>query len=379
VVTQILPVVGLTTGGTNVTISGTNLTGAIEVHFGTAAASSFICTATSCMATAPPGTGTVDVTVTTPGGTSAAVAADKFTYVARLSVSTTMLTEATAEHAYSATLAAAGGAGNVTWSVTAGSLPPGLTLHPDTGQITGTPTTAGSYTFTMQATDAGTLVQTATAGVSIRVVAPTITLVPASLPGAVGAVPYSTTLNASGGIGPYTFTLALGALPRGLALSSGGVLAGTPTAAGHYPFTVTATDADGFTGTASYTLVVSPGLSLRISGLGYTDSGPLTGGSLTVSPSGTGTVESITGTATIAGEHGGTATVTIQLWRFGSFGLFGYVKIDDPSTALRLGTPAFGADLTRIGPSAARGTLTWFAVTGRHIHRYTLTYAAVAA
>ena len=81
-VTGLNPTTGPATGGTTVTISGTNLTGATAVRFGTTSATVTADAATSITATAPPGaTGTVDVTVTTAGGTSATGAADHYTYV----------------------------------------------------------------------------------------------------------------------------------------------------------------------------------------------------------------------------------------------------------------------------------------------------------
>ena len=74
---------GPTAGGTTVTITGTNFTGATGVKFGTAAATGFtVVSATRSPPRRPAGTGTVDVTVTTPGGTSATSAADQFTYPA---------------------------------------------------------------------------------------------------------------------------------------------------------------------------------------------------------------------------------------------------------------------------------------------------------
>jgi YVTN family beta-propeller protein len=82
-VTALSPALGPTSGGTSVTITGTNLTGATAVKFGTAAAGFTVVSAMQITATAPPGApGTVDVTVTTPNGTSAASAADRFTYTA---------------------------------------------------------------------------------------------------------------------------------------------------------------------------------------------------------------------------------------------------------------------------------------------------------
>ena len=83
-VTALNPTAGPTAGGNSVTITGTNLTGATAVKFGTASATITTDTATSITATAPAGTaGSVDVTVTTPGGTSATGTADRYTYVAR--------------------------------------------------------------------------------------------------------------------------------------------------------------------------------------------------------------------------------------------------------------------------------------------------------
>jgi alpha-tubulin suppressor-like RCC1 family protein len=81
VVTGISPVSGPTSGGTTVTISGGNLAGATAVTFGSTEASSFtIESASTITATAPAGSGTVDVRVTTPAGTSAARSTDRFTY-----------------------------------------------------------------------------------------------------------------------------------------------------------------------------------------------------------------------------------------------------------------------------------------------------------
>jgi hypothetical protein len=83
VVSSVSPASGPTSGGTSVTIGGTNLSSATAVHFGTATATIVTDTASSLVATAPAGTaGTVDVTITTPQGTSASSAADRFSYVA---------------------------------------------------------------------------------------------------------------------------------------------------------------------------------------------------------------------------------------------------------------------------------------------------------
>ena len=80
-VTGVSPATGPAAGGTAVTVTGTNLTGG-SVAFGGIAATGVSCAANSCTATSPAGTGTVNVTVTTAGGTSATSAADQFTYAA---------------------------------------------------------------------------------------------------------------------------------------------------------------------------------------------------------------------------------------------------------------------------------------------------------
>lgn len=86
---------------------------------------------------------------------------------------------------------------------------------------------------------------------------PTISLDPATLPNPVIGVAFNQTVTATGGNAPYTFTVTSGELPNGLTLSSAGVISGTPTATGTFNFQITATDADGCGGSASYTLVVS--------------------------------------------------------------------------------------------------------------------------
>ena len=87
-----------------------------------------------------------------------------------LSILTLALPQATSSTAYSTTLASAGGAGSETWSVSSGALPPGITLAPSTGVISGTTTTSGSYPFTVQVTDSSTPnPQTATQNLTLNV------------------------------------------------------------------------------------------------------------------------------------------------------------------------------------------------------------------
>jgi len=83
-------------------------------------------------------------------------------------------------------------------------------------------------------------------------------VVSGTLPNGVIGVPYSGSVTASGGDAPFTFAVASGAAPSGLTLAAGGALAGTPTATGSFTFTVQATSANGCTGTASFTVAITP-------------------------------------------------------------------------------------------------------------------------
>ena len=89
-------------------------------------------------------------------------------------------------------------------------------------------------------------------------IVPIITVLPPTLPAGTVAVPYSQLITAIGGTAPYTFALTAGTLPAGLTLLSDGTLSGTPTAGGTFPLTVVATDANGFTGTINYNLLINP-------------------------------------------------------------------------------------------------------------------------
>jgi beta-lactamase superfamily II metal-dependent hydrolase len=77
------------------------------------------------------------------------------------------------------------------------------------------------------------------------------------LAGGTFGVPYASAVTASGGAPPYTF-IATGTLPAGLTLTSGGAIGGTPTLAGGYPFAVQATDANGCSGTADFSIAIAP-------------------------------------------------------------------------------------------------------------------------
>ena len=148
---------------------------------------------------------------------------------------------------YSQTLSGSGGTAPYTFAVTAGSLPPGLTLGAD-GSLTGTFTQSGAFTFTVTMTDSNSC--TTSKQYTIEVLpCPTITVTPSSLPAGTVGVAYNQTFTASGGTAPYTYSLASGSLPSGVTLNANGTLTGTPQQAGTYIITVKATDQNGCMGT----------------------------------------------------------------------------------------------------------------------------------
>ncbi|MCS4279015.1 putative Ig domain-containing protein [Stenotrophomonas rhizophila] len=160
---------------------------------------------------------------------------------------------------YSVTFTGGGGTGTFSYAST-GTLPPGLTLSA-AGVLSGTPTSPGSYSFDVTATDVNSAGPGAPYSVAqsytLQVNAAGIALTPSTVPNGTAGVAYSQSVAASGGVAPYTFTATAGTLPAGLSLGSGGALTGTPSSVGTFNFTLTATDANGQTGSAAYSIVIA--------------------------------------------------------------------------------------------------------------------------
>jgi large repetitive protein len=129
-----------------------------------------------------------------------------------------------------------------TWSVVNGQLPPGLTLGATDGVISGTPTTEGSYPFVVQAALIDGRSDTKALQIDVRAA---VAIAARAVPRSEIGVPFRLALVASGGTGTYTWSLASGALPPGVALGADGTIVGTPRAAGAFRFTATATDTEG--------------------------------------------------------------------------------------------------------------------------------------
>ena len=169
-------------------------------------------------------------------------------------ITTTTLPRATWGVAYLADVAAQSHAsGALTWRLLSGTLPPGVTLDGSaaTAHLTGTPRVRGTFSFTLEATDAG---GSASATFSVTVDRlDRLAVSAATLPrGRVGRA-YDAELRALDAHGAVTWTLSVDSLPPGLAISNGHIT-GVPTSAGWYRFTVKVTDAD--QRTASRTLAI---------------------------------------------------------------------------------------------------------------------------
>lgn len=157
--------------------------------------------------------------------------------------------------AYDATIVASGGAAPYVYDVADGALPAGLSLSSG-GVISGTPTEAVDASFTIRATDANDCTGEQFYTVSFNAdTCPPIAVSPGELPAAVVGVPYTQALAASGGAGPYVFSVSTGALPEGFTLSASGVISGTLVSADVSPFLVRATDINGCFGEQLYSLV----------------------------------------------------------------------------------------------------------------------------
>jgi len=166
---------------------------------------------------------------------------------------------------YSSSLTASGGTAPYTYSISSGALPAGLSLNTSSGAITGTPTTAGAASFTATVADSGaaTAKQTVSVNCSITIAPAPVTLACVSASAGQVGTAYASSLVASGGTAPYTYSIASGALPAGLSLNtSSGAITGTPTTAGAATFTAKVVDSTGTTGT--HTASIS--CSITISG-----------------------------------------------------------------------------------------------------------------
>lgn len=220
-------------------------------------------TATGAITGTPTATGTFPFTIGVTDSASG-TANQQLTLIVGggLALTTTELPGGKVGTPYSQALTATGGTPPYTFTKSAGSLPPGISLSG--AVLGGTPTSPGSYTFTIQVADSVTATATHQFTIAITGLAITTTALPAA---AVGTA-YSQTLSASG-TAPFSWATAPGsALPDGLSLdASSGTISGTPTAAGTSSVTIQVADSTTATASAVFTLTV---ISASFSGISST-------------------------------------------------------------------------------------------------------------
>lgn len=158
--------------------------------------------------------------------------------------------------AYNETVSGSGGTAPYTFVVTSGALPTGLVLNPTTGNISGTPIGAGTFNFTITATDDDGCIGSRDYTLIINASScPIITLSPATLPNGRLRIPYAKVITTSGGEPPITFAVFSGALPTGLTLgATTGIISGRPTVVGVFTFAISATDENGCVGLQAYSI-----------------------------------------------------------------------------------------------------------------------------
>lgn len=195
------------------------------------------------------------------GGGSTAVA----TVTITVSVPTLNLTPAagtlpgaTSGRVYSQTFSAFGGTASYTYSVSAGSLPAGLSLHPSTGTLSGTPTAPGTSTFSIKATDSSSVPVSVTRSYSLAVAAPPVPIAhPVSATVAANSSDNAIMLDLAGGTAT---SVAIASDPRnGTATVKDVSIRYTPKAgySGRDSFTYTATNAGGSSGPVTVTITVT--------------------------------------------------------------------------------------------------------------------------
>lgn len=172
-----------------------------------------------------------------------------------LAYTNTVAASGTTGTAYSSGSSATGGAGPYTYAVVSGSLPTGLTLNASTGVVTGTPTVAGAYPYTIQVTDAVGSTKTISGTITIVAALAYVNTIPTT--GTTG-VAFTGGSSATGGTSPYTYALTAGALPDGLTVNTTtGVVSGTPTVAAAFNYTIQVTDSASATKTISGTITIT--------------------------------------------------------------------------------------------------------------------------
>jgi hypothetical protein len=165
---------------------------------------------------------------------------------------TTMLYASPVGAPLSVSMSATGGTAPYNWTVIRGSLPPGLTLS-GAGLLAGTPTTSGSYSFSVRVTDSQ--LNSATAALNLVILQP-LKITTTTLPSGSVGVNYGIQLTGTGGYSSYSWSLVSGSLPPSFSLTSGGNIYGVPSAPGTYNFEIQLTDGATAPVSQSFSIVI---------------------------------------------------------------------------------------------------------------------------
>jgi Putative Ig domain len=155
------------------------------------------------------------------------------------------------------------GGGTLRWSIAAGATPPGMgqpiPQGQTAGELSGVPTTAGTYTFTLKVTDGAGNTDQKNVTLTILAANPLSVASAPTLPGGTVNQGYEVFLKASGGLPGFAWSVVAGALPRGLAIQNElGTIGGIPTQSGTFHFTLRVTDSAGAHADQAMTLVIAP-------------------------------------------------------------------------------------------------------------------------
>ncbi|MGC4053295.1 MAG: putative Ig domain-containing protein [Paludibaculum sp.] len=169
---------------------------------------------------------------------------------------------------YSGQLQGSGGIPPLHWSISAGSLPDGVSLDSDTGALTGMPVNPGRWVFTVRLTDNSTPNLQAEKELSITINdgLGLLVLVTSELPAVRAGADYRALVQVKGGEPPYEFQANRESLPEGLTLSATGLLSGRPITSGDYSVNVKVSDNRGAAHAVSAVLpmTVQPAAGLRL-------------------------------------------------------------------------------------------------------------------
>ena len=358
-ISSISPNTGPSEGNATVTITGTNLTGATGVSFGGSAATIIANSATSITAVTPAhAAGTVDVIVTTAGGTATLTNGYAYDVASGIVLvpAPGPLPAGTVGTVYSQTITAANGTAPYSFAITANKLPDGLSLS-SAGVLSGTPTASGSFVFTVTATDDLEAIGSAVYSIAISDLRPIAGPVSATVPANSSANVIAPDIT-----GGTATSVQVGGASQGMATISGTSILYTPNPGffGTDNFTYTATNAQG-SSSASVTVTVSPptlaftpsagALAGGMVGTAYRQTITVAGGvapyGYAVSPNSLPaglsldpTTGAITGTPTASGSFGFTISATDS---YGARGTVNYSLAVAPPPAPFTFTPSGGA------------------------------------